>query len=675
MEARERSFFAITAIAIVCLAGLWPAAASARTLTFDDLRKGVSLNDPQISPDGKQIVLLVSRPDFAKDTFKSEFDLIDIASGVRRPLTHDRAGLGSPRWSPAGATLAFLASVADGANAEEQLFSMPMGGGDATQLTHAPNGVQQFAWSPDGKKIAYVTQDDAPDKAAIAKHRDGFVVGDGNYLGRAADVPSHIWIVNAVGTGNRRLTSGAWSVPASEPPGPPGSPLSWSPDGAQIAITRLPNAVYGDYPQGYVALVDVASGDVRPLTQHGKYEGIPQFSPDGANVAYWYPRDGDVNGENEIYVAPASGGNGEDTSRAIDSNLQRAIWMPDGKSLLVGGHAGARAAIWLQPVNGPPRRIDTGDINPNQAYWMDASVGRDGSIAFIGTTAQHPSELYYMASATAEPKRLTADNDFVAGLDLGRVAEIKWRSEGFDENGAVTLPPGFDPAKKYPLVLVIHGGPNSASLTSWSSSSQLLAAGGCIVFNPNYRGSDNLGETYWHAIVNDAGAGPGRDVMAGIAAVEAAYPVDQSRIAVSGWSYGGYMTSWMEAHYHVWKAAVAGAAVNNLVDEYALSDNNVAVAFGFNGLTPWSAAGAAAYAAQSPITFATAIDTPTLIMSDVGDARVPITQSYEMYHALKDRGVTVEFWAYPVSGHYPGDPVRAEDVQKRWVAWLLKYVH
>jgi dipeptidyl aminopeptidase/acylaminoacyl peptidase len=674
MEARERSVLAIVAMAIVSLAGLWPVATSARTLTFDDLRKGVSLNDPQISPDGKQIVLLVSRPDFAKDTVRSEFDLIDVASGARRPLTHDRMGLGSPRWSPDGATLAFLASVADGSAEEEQLFTMPMAGGEALALTHAPNGVQQFAWSPDGSKIAYVTQDDSPDKAAIAKHRDGFVVGDNNYLARAADVPSHIWIVNADGTGNRRLTSGPWSVPASEPPGPPGSPLSWSPDGSKIAITRLPNAVYGDYSQGYVAIVDVASGDVRPLTQHGKYEGIPQFSPDGAHVAYWYPRDGDVNGENEIYVAPASGGNGDDSTRAIDSNLQRAIWMPDGKTLLVGGHAGTRAAMWLQPVNGAPRRIDTGDVNPNQPYWMDASVGRDGSIAFIGTTAQHPSELYFMASATAAPKQLTTDNNFADGLDLGRIAEIKWRSDGFDEDGAVTLPPGFDPAKKYPLVLVIHGGPNSASLTSWSSSSQMLAANGCIVFNPNYRGSDNLGETYWHAIVNDAGAGPGRDVMAGIAAVEAAYPVDESRIAVSGWSYGGYMTSWMEGHYHIWKAAVAGAAVNNLVDEYALSDNNVSVAFGFNGLTPWSAAGAAEYAAQSPITFAAAIDTPTLIMSDVGDVRVPITQSYAMYHALKDRGVTVEFWAYPVSGHSPGDPVRAEDVQKRWVAWLLKYV-
>jgi len=675
VKARERSFFAFAAMAIMCFVALWPATASARALTFDDLRKGVSLNDPQISPDGKQIVLLVSRPDFAKDTFKNELVLVDVASGAMRSLTHDRAGLGSPRWSPDGATLSFLASVTDGSDEEEQLFSMQMAGGDAQALTHAPNGVQQFAWSPDGSKIAYVTQDDAPDKAAIAKHHDGFVVGDGNYLGRAADVPSHIWIVNADGTGNRRLTSGSWSVPASEPPGPPGSPLSWSPDGAQIAITRLPNAVYGDYSQGYVALVDVSSGNVHALTAHGKYEGIPQFSPDGARVAYWYPRDGDVNGENEIYVAPAAGGNGDDATRAIDSNLQRAIWMPDGKTLLVGGHAGTRAAMWLQPVNGTPQRIDTGDVNPNQPYWMDASVGRDGSIAFIGTTAAHPSELYYMASASAAPKRLTANNSFVDGLDLGSVVDIKWQSEGFDEDGAVTLPPGYDPAKKYPLVLVIHGGPNSASLTSWSSTSQLLAAAGCIVFNPNYRGSDNLGETYWHAIVNDAGAGPGRDVMAGIAAVEAAYPVDQSRIAVSGWSYGGYMTSWMEAHYHVWKAAVAGAAVNNEVDEYALSDNNVSVAFGFNGQTPWSAAGAAAYAAQSPITYATAIDTPTLIMSDVGDARVPITQSYEMYHALKDRGVTVEFWAYPVSGHYPGDPVRAEDVQKRWVAWLLKYMH
>jgi dipeptidyl aminopeptidase/acylaminoacyl peptidase len=163
--------------------------------------------------------------------------------------------------------------------------------------------------------------------------------------------------------------------------------------------------------------------------------------------------------------------------------------------------------------------------------------------------------------------------------------------------------------------------------------------------------------------------------MAGVAAVEKLGFVDQSRIGVSGWSYGGYMTSWMTAHYDIWKVAVSGAAVNNWVDEYDLSDNNVGVRYEFPGfVSPWTGSALKAYMDQSPITYARNIKAPTLILGDIGDARVPITQSFEMYHALKDNGVTTDFWEYPVAGHFPGDPVRSEDVNRRWIGWLAEYL-
>jgi dipeptidyl aminopeptidase/acylaminoacyl peptidase len=268
---------------------------------------------------------------------------------------------------------------------------------------------------------------------------------------------------------------------------------------------------------------------------------------------------------------------------------------------------------------------------------------------------------------------LTGYNDAIAALDLGAVHAIQWQNEGYAEDGVVTLPPGYDSSKTYPLVLVIHGGPNSASITAFNGFNQVLAARGYIVFNPNYRGSDNLGAKYWYGIVNDSGAGPGHDVMAGIAALEQQYKVDTSRIAVSGWSYGGYMTSWMIGHYHIWKAAVSGAAVNDLIDEYALADNGVQDRFTMNG-SPYVKGLSKNYIAQSPISAAWDVTTPTLILSDVGDSRVPITQSYKFYHALKDRGTTVQFWAYPVSGHFPGDPVRQLDVYRRWSDWIESYL-
>ena len=278
-----------------------------------------------------------------------------------------------------------------------------------------------------------------------------------------------------------------------------------------------------------------------------------------------------------------------------------------------------------------------------------------------------------MSTPDTAPQRVTSYNDAIAALDLGAVRAIQWQNDGFAEDGVVTLPPGYDSTKTYPLVLVIHGGPNSASITSFSGFNQLLAARGYIVFNPNYRGSDNLGAKYWYGIVNDSGAGPGRDVMAGISALEQQYKVDTSRVAVSGWSYGGYMTSWMIGHYHIWKAAVSGAAVNDLIDEYALADNGVGWRFDMNG-SPYTKGLVKNYIAQSPISAAWNVTTPTLILSDVGDQRVPITQSYKFYHALKDRGTTVQFWAYPVSGHFPSDPVRSLDVYRRWSGWIESYL-
>jgi dipeptidyl aminopeptidase/acylaminoacyl peptidase len=277
-----------------------------------------------------------------------------------------------------------------------------------------------------------------------------------------------------------------------------------------------------------------------------------------------------------------------------------------------------------------------------------------------------------MSSVDAKPRRLTSLNDWAGELALGKMERVTWKNDGFDEDGIVVYPPDFDASKKYPLVLFIHGGPQSASIRSFGLGAQALAAKGWIVFSPNYRGSDNLGTKYEHAIYNDSGAGPGRDVMAGIAALQKRGFIDSNRMAVSGWSYGGYMTSWMIGHYNIWKAAVAGAAVNNLMQEYALSDNSVTTAYSMPG-KPYDPKFAKAWIEQSPITYANAIKTPTLIITDTGDTRVPATQSFEMYHALKDNGVEVKFVEYPVGGHFPGDPVRGADVYRRWIDWIEQH--
>jgi dipeptidyl aminopeptidase/acylaminoacyl peptidase len=674
------------ALALMLLAALLTAgtaSAQQRRIQLDDLAKVVTVSDPQISPDGKSIVCVVSRPNIEEDRSDNELVLVEVATGAQRILTFDRKKAGSPRWSPDGDRLAFMAVVAyskdkkdDTAKKEDgpQIFVMPMSGGDAKKITNAPNGVEQFAWRPNGKDIAYVTSDDPPNQKEIEKHNDSFEVGDNDFLATAAPTPSHIWLVSAEGGATKKLTSGPWSLPKSAEANPPSSPISWTPDGKSLTFTRQENPHFGDNDLTTVQVLNVETGEIRKLTGHEKFETLGLYSPDGSQLTYLYPRDGDYNNVNDVFVTSVAGGNGSDLTREIDRNLWRAIWMPDGQFLLVGGDDGTGVSLWLQPLKGRARKLSLGDVIPICWYWIDGDVGRKGEIVFAGSTASRPFELYYMPSPTDPPKQLTNFNQQIAALQLGKMEHFEWQGpDGFREDGVLIYPPDFSKDKKYPLVLSIHGGPQASSMTAFDDLGQLMAAHDYVVFEPNYRGSDNLGNAYQRAIYNDAGDGPGRDVMAGIDAVKKLGFVDESKIAVSGWSYGGYMTTWLIGHYHIWKVAVAGASVTDWNEEYNLSDFDIVNRYSFKG-SPWVGGNMKDYVAQSPGAYAAQIKTPTLILSDTGDARVPITQSYQLYHALKDNGVPVKFVAYPVPGHFPGDPVRYRDVYNRLLGWLDQYL-
>ena len=654
-------------VLLVCL----PALAADR---FDvaHLAKLRRVADPQFSPDGKSIVVVVSRPNYSEDRYDNDLILIETANGHQRRLTHDRRDVSFPRWSPNGDHLGFLAL---GTNAKAQIFVMPMTGGDAVEITKSPTGVQQFAWRPDGRMIAFAAADEPAKKSGEERFNDSFEVGNDDFLVRAEPMPTHLWLIAFDGGEPRRLTSGPWSIPISHPPSSPASPIAWSPDGHSIALVKVETPHSGDGDRSTLQILDVEKGDLRAVTTRTKLEGYPSYSPDGSRIAYWYPRDGEQKNVNDIYWIPAAGGESHNATRVIDRNLQRAIWAPDGKSLFVGANDGTTVGIWQQPLDGSAaQRIKLDKIVPNSAFWVDMAVGPHGEIAFTGSEPQHPAELYYLPSASEPAKRLTEFNQDVASLALGNTQTIEWQGpDGFQLDGVVTYPPDFAPGRKYPLVLYVHGGPRSASKQAFSSRAQLLAANGWIIFEPNYRGSDNLGNAFQSAIWNDAGAGPGRDVMSGVELLKKQGFVDENRMAVTGWSYGGYMTTWLLGHYPVWKVAVAGAAVTNWLDQYNLGDSNVRRGAAFGG-SPYVGAHMPAYLDQSPITYADKIKAPTLILSDTGDYRVPISQSFELYHALKDNGVPTKFFAYPVGGHSPADPVRQRDVDRRWIGWLKEYL-
>ena len=657
--------------AICCGAIFCSGSAAADRFNVAHIEKIARVSDPQIAPDGKSIVIVVSRPNFADDRYDADLVQVDVAGGKMRALTHDRRGVASPRWSPAGDRLAFLAAVTTaGLAPRNQIFVLPMTGGDAQQITNSPTSVQQFAWRPDGAMIAFAAADETPKRTGDEKANDVFEVGNDDYLVREAPMPTHVWLVAPDGTGTRRLTSGPWSLPISHPPGAPSSPLAWSPDGKSLAIVRVETPHSGDSDLSTLQTLDVASGSMRAFTTRKKNEGYPVWSPDGTKLAYWFPRDGDNKFGAEVFVAPASGGEGADVTRAIDRNIQRTIWSPDGKSLYVGANDGTSVGLWVKPLDEPARRVELGKICPASSFWVDMAVGPAGEIAFAGSEPQHPSELYYLATTSGPARRLTNFNDAIASLELGKTETIEWDGpDKFHMDAVVTYPPDFAPSRKWPLVLYVHGGPRAASKEAFSSRAQLLAAQGWVVFEPNYRGSDNLGNAFQAAIWNDAGDGPGRDVMSGVDLLKKRGWVDETKMAVTGWSYGGYMTTWLIGHYNVWKAAIAGAPVTNWLDQYNLGDANVRRGGAFGG-SPYTADHMNAFTAQSPITYAKNMRAPTLILCDVGDYRVPISQSYELYHALKDNGVATQFFAYPVGGHSPSDPVRQRDIDRKWLWWL-----
>lgn len=648
--------------------------AAQQPFTLEHFRKFVGVGGVELSPDGRTAVISVSRPNYETDKSESELYAVETASGAQRQLTFGRRSANSPHFSPDGKTLAFIAPDSAG---NSQIWLMPMAGGEARRLTSHKTGVEHFSWRPDGRALAYAASDEPPKREGEAKHLTTFKVGAQDIFLRENLQPQHIWVVDIDSAVARRITSGSWSLEFVLPPSSPASSLSWSPDGSEIAFVAVVAPESGKLDSVHVQVVNVATGAIRSLSDARRFENNPVFSPDGSTIAYWYPREGrgDLVWENEVWVAPARGGAGRSLTRAIDRNLFGAQWLPDGKSLLVAGNDRTSVGAWIQPIDGAARKLELGDLVINGAFGYDIAVAtRSPVIAFTATAPDRPSELYVMDTPGAKPRRLTDFNSWAGDVAWGSMERVTWKSDQFEADGVLVLPPGYSRTRQYPLVLLVHGGPQSASKLQFSALAQLMAAQGWVVFQPNYRGSDNLGNAYMAAIIGDAGAGPGRDVMAGVAMLRKRTYVDPKRTAVTGWSYGGYMTSWLIGNYpDEWQAAMAGAPVTSWEDQYNYGDGSITVRYLFGG-SPWVDNRVQAYREQSPITYATRIKTPTLVMSNMEDFRVPPTQAFMLYRAIKDNGGETEFIGFKGRTHASADPVNSRERASLWVDWVKRHI-
>jgi dipeptidyl aminopeptidase/acylaminoacyl peptidase len=636
---------------------------AALTLTLADVRHLVSIDDAQISNDGSRVAYVQGVPDFAHDRYDDSLMVVSARGGASRAIASQTSKIASPRWSPSDDRVAYLAKV----NGTYQLFVVAAGGGTPLRLTRATNGVEQVAWSPDGTQVAFVTQD-APDHAAPGE--DLFDVHDDGYLSAAKPLPSHIWLVAASGGSVRRLTYGSWSVLEAAPPfvGAATDP-SWSHDGKSIVFTRQADADDSDSDQTTIAAVDVASGAIRKIGSHPKYEYQPVYSPDSDAVAYLSPRGPGPISVLNVFIAGAPVE--KDVTSNFDADVVHVAFVPGREALLLLAPRGIANGLWLMPFGGQPQRLDVGALSPSSF-----SVARNGTIAFIASRNDLPAEVYVTSIHASVPRRLTFANRDFERFRYGRSDEIVWRApDGERSDGVLTYPVDYVKGKTYPLVLRIHGGPEASSGRGFDVLRQLFASRGYLVFQPNYRGSDNLGSAHEHAIFRDPGSGPGDDVMAGIKAIEGLGIVDTGRVAVTGHSYGGYMTTWLIGHEHVWKAAVVGDGMVDWRQEYDDSAaGNLAWTRDSLGGTPTDTASADLYRTGSPITYATRITTPTLIISGTADQTVPATESYELYHVLEDRGVPVRFVAIPQAHHFPDDPVHIEGYDRVTLDWIERYL-
>jgi dipeptidyl aminopeptidase/acylaminoacyl peptidase len=566
----------------------------------------------------------------------------------------------SPAWSPDGRWIAFTADRGE----KQQVYLISPRGGEAHALTKVTEGVGSFEWSPDGRSIAFTATEPESD---YEKKREetygGFAIEDHAYH------MSHLWVVaipESPGTSEaRRLTEGSeFTV----------SGFAWSPNGEEIAFGHTPDPLINSWLYGDISVVDVTSGEVRPLVTEPGPQSNPTWSPDGRWIVYQASGQdiGSAYYTNGLfYKVPAAGGEPVRIACDLDEDPSIAAWTPNG-IYLIGWQRTKLRVYRMDPNSG---RTTALTALPDQVWSVDFTP--DGqTMAFVAREEDSLDEVYRSQVNRIDPTRLTNMTAQIDGWTLGTSEVISWESrDGTTIEGVLHKPDDFDPSRQYPLFVVIHGGPTGidypTAVTAYVYPVHQWLAKGALVLRPNYRGSAGYGEAFRSLNVRNLGVGDVWDVHSGIDYLISQGFVDTTRLGAMGWSQGGYISAYLTTTSDLFAAISVGAGISNWVTYYVNTDIHPFTRQ-YLKATPWE--DSEIYARTSPMTFINQAKTPTLIQHGEFDRRVPIPNAYELYQGLQDLGVDTRLIVYKGFGHGITKPKeRLAATWHNW-QWFGKYI-